>query len=355
MASINKRQGPRGRTVWQARIVRKGYPRQFRTFDTKATAESWARQVESEIDQGSFISRSEAESTTIAQALERFKEERISNLRGGDLESGRISRLNKHLGEYTLATLTSVIVAQYRDSRLKEGASAQTVIHELGLLGRLFGQCNEWGITLPRGNPVQGVKRPRKPQGRNRRLESEEEKWLLSAAEDYGGVIGPIIRFALETAMRRSEIASMDWKHLDRVKRVLKIPHEPDTPNQTKNEQSREIPLSSTALSILDGLPTPKVGSVWNTRADSITQAFIRVRDRAHSAYIAHCRQNNSQPRHGFLQDMKFHDLRHEATSRLAKLVPNVIELASITGHTDLKMLQRYYHTRAEELAKKLT
>jgi integrase len=54
------------------------------------------------------------------------------------------------------------------------------------------------------------------------------------------------------------------------------------------------------------------------------------------------------------IEDLHFHDLRHEATSRLAEKLPNVIELAAVTGHKDLRMLKRYYHPRAEDLARKL-
>ncbi|MFZ5463765.1 MAG: tyrosine-type recombinase/integrase, partial [Pseudomonadota bacterium] len=54
------------------------------------------------------------------------------------------------------------------------------------------------------------------------------------------------------------------------------------------------------------------------------------------------------------IEDFHFHDLRHKATSRLAEKLPNVIELAAVTGHKDLRMLKRYYHPRAEDLARKL-
>ena len=83
-------------------------------------------------------------------------------------------------------------------------------------------------------------------------------------------------------------------------------------------------------------IPREIFGRVFPITAEAFKRAFVRA-----------CASAN-------IQDLHFHDLRHEATSRMAHLLPNVIELAAVTGHQDLKMLQRYYHTRPEELALKL-
>ena len=87
---------------------------------------------------------------------------------------------------------------------------------------------------------------------------------------------------------------------------------------------------------------------------DSITKAFERARRRARGLYEAKCKAENRLCDDGFLIDLRFHDLRHEATSRLATLLPNVIELSRITGHKELKMLNRYYQVSVKELAMKL-
>ena len=87
---------------------------------------------------------------------------------------------------------------------------------------------------------------------------------------------------------------------------------------------------------------------------DSITKAFERARRRARGLYEAKCKAENRLCDDKFLIDLRFHDLRHEATSRLAILLPNVIELSRVTGHKELKMLNRYYQVSVEDLAKKL-
>jgi integrase len=183
-------------------------------------------------------------------------------------------------------------------------------------------------------NPVDLVKgqRPKLPGGRDRRLVDDELPRLLAAAHAYGGEIGPLITWAIETAMRRGEIAAMRWDHLDRTPhaggneaRVLLIP-------ETKTGTPRRVPLSTAALGVLDSLPRRMDGRVWSMRPDSISQAFERVCGAAG------------------IEGLTFHDLRHEATSRLFEKGLNPMQVAAITGHKTLQMLKRYTHLKAEDL-----
>ncbi|MHB8254917.1 MAG: site-specific integrase [Acidiferrobacter sp.] len=150
-----------------------------------------------------------------------------------------------------------------------------------------------------------------------------------AASENRGGKIGHLITWAIETAMRRGEIAAMRWEHLDRKARVLLVP-------ETKNgTPPRRAPLSAVALAVLDALPSQVEGEVWGMRSDSISQAFKRV-----------CKAG--------IEGLTFHDLRHEARSRFFEQGFNPMEVASITGPKTLQMLKRYTHLRAEDLAKRL-
>ena len=145
----------------------------------------------------------------------------------------------------------------------------------------------------------------------------------------------PHITWAIETAMRRGEIAAMRWEHLDRQARVLLIP-------ETKNGTPREVPLSTVALQVLDSLPRRLDGRVWTMRPDSISQAFERV-----------CRLASAGKATG-IKGLTFHDLRHEATSRLFEKGLNPMEVAAITGHKTLQMLKRYTHLKAKDLVERL-
>lgn len=145
--------------------------------------------------------------------------------------------------------------------------------------------------------------------------------------------------------MRRSEIAELRWRFIDLEKRVAHLP-------DTKNGNARDVPLSTKAVTLLSHLKECSKQTddkVFDMRADAITRAFDRAVKRARKRY----EQANSQCDDTFLRDLRFHDLRHEATSRLAEIFP-MHELTKITGHKDPRMLMRYYHPKAEDLALKL-
>jgi integrase len=135
----------------------------------------------------------------------------------------------------------------------------------------------------------------------------------------------------------------MRWEHLDRAARVLRVP-------ETKTGLPRRVPLSSRALAVLDDLPRRIDGYVWGIRADGISQAFVRVVKRARAGYEAECAVAGKDADSRMLRDLRFHDLRHEATSRLFERGLNPMQVAAITGHKTLQMLKRYTHLRAEDL-----
>lgn len=338
MATIRKK----GDCQWHVQIRRKGYPHQTRTFTTRADAEKWARQVETELDKGIFVDRSEAEKNTLHDVLKRYRDEISPTKRGADIEKLRINTILKHydLVATKMAALSSKVLAGWRDERLKS-VSGSTVNRELNILSAVINQARkEWGIHVD--NPVALIRRPQSEKGRERRLELGEERLLLEALElserDQNGrltsgtrniYVKPLVLLALETAMRRGELLSLRWENVDLKKRVACLP-------ETKNGETRNVPLSSCAVEILENLPRSIDGRVFPTTEDALKKAFSRARERAK------------------INDLHFHDLRHEATSRLAEKLANVIELAAVTGHKDLRMLKRYYHPRAEDLAKKL-
>ena len=168
----------------------------------------------------------------------------------------------------------------------------------------------------------------------------------------------PLVRLALETAMRRGELLALQWENVDLKRRTAHLP-------DTKNGDARTVPLSTTAVGILRALPSrPKAergkpveraaGPVFPTTAMALRKGFARAIERAQQDYLADCKAARRRPQPGFLSDVHFHDTRHEAASRLAEKLSNVLELSAVTGHRDLRMLKRYYHPRAEDLAKKL-
>ena len=174
MATFVERSGPDGRRVWQAKIRRCGYPPQSGTFDSKGRAEAWARQIEGGgggMDRGVFVSRAEAENTTLAGGLGSLCARGLTDQKSARSAAYHAHNVHEALGTLSLSAITSSALAKYRDRQLAEGYAAQTVKHDLSLISRVLNICiKEWGIALPAGNPVTQVKMPSLPPGRDRRL-----------------------------------------------------------------------------------------------------------------------------------------------------------------------------------------
>ena len=344
MASIRKR----GNLQWEARIRRKGLPTTCKTFDTKADAEKWAREVEAEMDKGVFVSRIEAEGTTLKETLDRYIEEYIPNLAHAD-KSERMARAlqRRNIATMIVARIRSKDIADFIKEREAEGVSPNTIRLDLALLSRLFEVAiSNWGMESLT-NPVSRAKKPKLPPGRERRLEPGEEERLLATS---GPDLQYLIKLALETAMRREEVTTLTWKQIDFNRRTITL-----LASDTKNRTSRTIPLSPQAIEILQALkmeqcsnqvqggetaperPPEPSGRLFNLHPDAVTKAMTRACKRAG------------------IEGLHFHDLRHEATSRLFENTDlDIMEIRSITGHKTLQMLTRYTHLRMDRLADRL-
>lgn len=326
MASIRERSG-----TWQARVRREGYPAEAKSFGTRAEAQKWARHMETSMDTGDYRSRSGVDKALLSDMLQRYADEISPTKRGHLDEVIRIKALKRSkMAAYSLEKLTPTVVASFRDERLRT-VKAGAVIRDLSLLSSVINHARrEWGATID--NPCLLVKKPAAPAGRTRVLSADEEGRLLAAVAPVGRRnpdMLPLVQLALQTAMRRGELLALRWKHIDLAAQTAYLP-------TSKNGQPRCVPLSSAAVAVLASLPQQENGPVFSIAAQTAAAAFKRATTRAR------------------LNSFRFHDLRHTATSRMADKLPNVIELAAVTGHKSLQMLKRYYHPSAEVLAKKL-
>ena len=325
MPTIRKK----GEGQYHVQIRKRGYPTQTKTFGKEIDAKRWATIIESEMERGVFVSRTEAEGTLVKQVLQRYEEEVLPTKRGQMSDKSRIKLLTKEFGEYRLASLTSSQIAKFRDQRLKVVAP-QTVIHEINMLNRVLKAATlDWGIALPAGLPTAQVRKPSKPRGRERRITAAEISKILEATESTE--LRAIVTLAVETGMRRGELASILWEDVNLTLQTTHLP-------KTKTDVPRTIPLSKAAVIALETLGVKDEGRVFSLQGESMSQAFERA----------------CKPHRANIQGVRFHDLRHEATSRLFEKGLNVMEVAAITGHKTLDMLKRYTHLRAEDLAKKI-
>jgi len=313
--------------LWRARVRRQGQPPQSRAFALKLDAEAWARKLESEQERGLWRDSGEAERTTLAECLDRYIREHVPLKRDPARERSHVDALRAlPFASRAMARVRSADVAAARDAWTAVGHAPATIVRRMAVLSRVFNVARrEWGMESL-ANPIEVVTKPRVANARTRRV-SDAELDAIGVATG-SAELSSIIRLAVETAMRRSELCALRWEHVDLRASTAHLPH-------TKNGQARDVPLSSRAISALRALPRQLDGRVFGLRPDSVTQAFERAVQRAG------------------IDGVRFHDLRHEATSRLADVF-QMHELAKVTGHRDPRMLMRYYHPRATDLAKKL-
>lgn len=311
-----------GTISFQAKVRRKGVPTQTRSFCDKRDAERWVRAAETALDRGELpepIKLQPGGLNTLTDVLRRYASEISPKKRGGDTEVLTISRRLRACREFIstpLAQLDPAKVATWRDGQM-EGRAGSSVARQTNLLLAAVNLARaEWGCG---DVPELRVKRPASPPHRDRVLTPSEEKLLANAK-----AIKPVIEFALATAMRQGEIAALEWRDVDFERKIARL-------HTSKNGLPRDVPLSKRALAALDGLEQSK-GPVFGMSAEAIKRSFGRlVRKMA-------------------IGNFHFHDLRHTAITHYARAGLNPIQPSVISGHKDIRMLQRYTHLKADEL-----
>jgi len=238
--------------------------------------------------------------------------------------------LQDRIASTSLAHLSPSNVATFRDVRLRE-VGPQAVRHDLNLLGHVVRiAALEWGIGVS-PDLLSEIKKPKLPNPRDRRLRKGEldkvERALSKGiAPDY---LGGLIALAIETALRKSELLSLEWPDIDLASRTALV-------TKTKNGYPRKIPLSLKAVEVLTSQKGFHLERVFPVSVPAVRFHWDQLLLTAG------------------IQDLHFHDLRHEAISRLFEKGLSVQEVALISGHRDYRQLFRYTHLRAEDLVKKL-
>ncbi|ACO74783.1 Probable integrase/recombinase protein [Laribacter hongkongensis HLHK9] len=337
MATFRKR----GDT-WRAEVSKLGV-RRSGSFDTKSEAVAWATQVEADILSGRL--QAVKQSKTLTTAMTRYRDE-VSPLKGG-ARWERI-RLNKFISELSFVgdkvdKIQSDQISAWRDSRLKE-VSPGTVNREMNLLSAVFEECRrEWKWCS--SNPVQGVRRPPEPPPREQRISDNMADALIRSMgytrwalpQNKIQRVAMAFLFAMETGMRAGEIVGLTADRVFLPRRYLRL-------EETKNGDARNVPLSSTAIRILEillGLPREREEDpVFGVTGSLLDAMFRKYRDKAAVNYPE-------------LAGIRFHDTRHEAVSRLARKL-DVLDLARMIGHRDIRSLMIYYNEHASEIATRL-
>ena len=329
MASIRPRKDRDGIVIgYQVQVQRKGYPAQTKTFRTKSDAQAWATVIESEMQRGVWRDRGEAESVTLEECLTRYLEEVTPSKRCNGPEKMRIRQWqDRPVAKRFMASIRGKDIADIVHTMEAEGKSANTIRLHLALLSHLFNVARtEWGMEAL-SNPVELVRKPKLPRGRDRRLIGDEEERLLTACRAMNPELAAIVSIAIETAMRQGEIMGLMWDVVDLANRTITLEY-------TKNGEKRVVPLTTKALQIFRDLPRNLDGQVWTYTPEGMRASYNKAAKKAGIAGLT------------------FHDLRHEATSRFFEKGLNPMQVAAITGHKNMQMLKRYTHLKAEDLVK---
>ena len=341
MASIDRL--PTGR--WRARIRRQGYPPLSRTFKSQQNAAAWARKTESEQERGVWRDLGDADSLLLTAALTQYVEAPATKEHRGYRAEQSVARIlaDEPIAKLPLAQIDERSIQSVVRRWQRDGLANATIRRRLVVLSSVIRHA-----APKMENPVSRTK-PKEGEGRSRRVSDAE----LSAIRQATGSpsLPAILTLAVETAMRRGELVALTWGMADLDSAVIHLPA-----SVTKNGKARDVPLSPAALATLSKLrprPCQRTAPVFGVRQDGVTQSFVRAVRRARAAYEARCCASGDEPDPAFLHDLRFHDLRHEATTRLARIF-QLHELMKITGHQSARMLSRYYNPTAADFARRL-
>lgn len=324
MASIQKRDNK-----YRVQISKMGI-RKNATFRTKSEAQQWAYEEERKIE---IIVKGGAVAILFADVIRRYQQEVSPNKKTGMQEIRRLNRvLAENIANRYISDISKDDVQMWVNDRLATGVKPSSVKRELTILSHIFKLSVErWGYILK--SPMIGVEQPESSKPRTQRYLQEEIDLLVEQSGFVCGlnsmrakVVGALL-FSIETAMRAGEIRDLTWDKVFLDKRIVYLP-------MTKNGSERYVPLSGEAIKILkrfEELKHSESGSVFQIK--HITQNFNALKTALG------------------LHHLHFHDARREACSRLAKKV-DVMTLAKISGHKDIKiLLNTYYAPDMSEVA----
>lgn len=307
MASIDKRNDK-----WRAEVCidRK---RKAKTFATKREAVMWSNEMES----GGFLPNK-----TLRDALKKYLPIAESH-KGSQSEISRINHLSaSSLGDMSLERITPAKISEYRDDRLAV-VSPVSVRRELIILSAMFEiAVNEWQWV--RENPCKTVKKPSPSPARRRGVSQVEIDTICAKLSTMrvGKQVSDMFLMSIETGMRLGELLSLRWESV--YEKYVTLP-------ETKNGDVRKVPLSQLAREIIDRRRNIDPVSVFTLTQHVASQTFRR-------ATINGCH---------------FHDARSEAVTRLSKKL-DVMQLARMIGHRDIKSLLMYYAESPSDIADRL-
>lgn len=308
---------------YRAQLYVKGV-RDSQTFRTKREAQQWAAQREQELRASSALG-----GKTFAQAAERYMTEVCDKKDGGPWEKLRLARMVEHFGQQRLSEIQAPDIARWRDARLAgdgvhKAVSGSTVVRESNLLRNVFTIArDEWRWMDHR--PFAGVKLPEEAEPRHQRWGWRAIRRVLrrlghvtgKAPQTKNQQVALAFLISLSTSLRAAEVLRVGPDTYNAATRVIVV--------KAKGKLRSEIPAPRRAAKHC-------ALANFTITSQSLDVLFRKARD----ATLA--------------GDLTFHDARATALTLLARRV-DILTLARISQHSDLRMLQRYYRESSAEIA----
>ncbi len=336
MASIQKRG-----SSYRVRITREGKKTISATFSSKKDALHWAAETESKIYSGSLCKTWDSKKTgkiSFQEVANRYVITHSIHKKDSISEIGIIRRLTNRWEGLELKQIDKQRVLELRDELICRGRAGSTINHYFNAISKIFQMAND-ELQLIITNPITGLKRFPNNNGRTVRVNQDIEGLLISHCEAIKApLLAHIIEFAIQTGMRRGEILGLYWTDID-------IENQKAYLNKTKNGEMRQVPLTSSSIELLKKLPMVN-DKVFPMTFDCLKSQFKRLKKYSEMRWVGY----GENP----FCSLRFHDLRHEALSRLSDAGLNVIELSHISGHKTLGMLKRYTHPSHTSILSKL-
>lgn len=351
MATITKYRKKNGELSYSATVrVKQGGKVIFsasRSFPKESLARDWAKRTEIAAGSPGFIEQQAAAGVTLGEVLIRYRDEMAQQDRLGRTKGYVLQALlRSSLADMPIGDIQTDDFLDYGRLRQAEGASPATVFQDFSALHTALGHAQtSWQMPVDTQRLDSALHQLRasgvigKSRQRDRRPTEDELirmlEWLAARQRHQNGHIPhyDIVRFAIATCMRLSEIGRIQWGDLDEDKRLVLVRERKDPSNKYTNDQW--LPLLGEAWDIVQAQPRMDE-RIFPYKMDSVSAAWERG-----------CKALG-------INNLRFHDLRHHGVSLLFEQGLAIQEVALVSGHKTWTNLKRYTNLRPESLHDKL-
>lgn len=322
-----------GRWYYRFQIRGKGYHKAIPEATSRRDAEKAEAIMRAELLQGKFNLADNRGEMLFTKLVDVYIEYTKANNASYKTCIGKAERFRAYFANKKLCDITPVMVEQYRKKRRSEYKDQKsekpiantTINREVEILRKMFNIAidNEWCDKNPASSKV--VKKLKEENILERYLSVEEEASLFAQCIGEHSYMKPILICALNTGMRKSEILGLKWNCVNMKERFMTLLH-------TKSGKKRKIIINSKLMPVLEELKEVKCCDYVFSNPTTQNRYFDLKR-----SFDSICKKAN-------IENLRFHDLRHTAGTRMVAAGIDLVVVQDILGHADIKTTMRYTH-----------